>query len=74
MIMVVGREDLQLNVGSESQRGGAGILYVSKVLSSVEVMVSVCGQKSLHTDLTENRTWNPLDESPVLYPETTRFP
>jgi hypothetical protein len=40
MIMMVGREDLQLNMDSESQTGGAGILHISKVISSVEVMVS----------------------------------
>jgi hypothetical protein len=53
--MMVGREDLELSKGG----GGVGIVHISKVVSSVEVMVLVCGQESLHTDLTENQTWYP---------------
>jgi hypothetical protein len=42
-----------------------------QVLSVTEVNVSVCEQKILLTDLPENQTQDPLNDSPVPY---TRSP
>jgi hypothetical protein len=52
--VIVERGDLQLAVDSEPLGEGvcAGIHFIFKILFLVEVKVSICEQKSAHTDLT----------------------
>jgi hypothetical protein len=53
---------------------GGGLVYFTlpKFYLLVEVKSPVCEQKDPHTDATADLTQNPLNESPISYPETTR--
>jgi hypothetical protein len=66
--MIVGRRDLQFNVGSEPW-WGPGILHFSKVLSLTVVKTSVCVQKNIHRDLTRNGTKTPQMRDQCLDPK-----
>lgn len=48
--------------------------HIPQVLSLVEIQVSACEQKYPHTDLTDDQTQNPPNESPVFYPGTSESP
>jgi hypothetical protein len=49
-------------------------LHIRTVLATVVVNVSICEQKDLYTGLSRDWGQNPLNESPVSYPETIRLP
>jgi len=62
------RRDLQLKMGlwtTGKLREDAGILYIFKVLSLVEVKILVCEHKNMHTDITGDETHTPLHGSPL---------
>jgi hypothetical protein len=46
----------------------------TKVSCLAEVKTSVCEQKNQHTDMTGDGNQEPLNDSPVSYPKTTRSP
>jgi hypothetical protein len=50
MIMMVGRWDLQLKMGSGTRGGvgGTGILYIPKILSLLELEVSICEEQNFN--------------------------
>jgi hypothetical protein len=70
-----GRGDLQFNVVSVPwEEAGSNILHIPRLLSLVEINISACEQKTLHTDPSMEQSQNPLTESPISYPETARLP
>jgi hypothetical protein len=64
---MVERRDTQFNVVSEPWLW-PNTHYIPEVLS-LELEASICEQRNLHTDLSEDQIQNALNECPVSYLE-----